>query len=296
MSFLNPTSEPVLMYSSTDANAPQLNSTRAAGDVKTILKACLITGYGSKASAGWTMQNETVTVAEFIAPATNLSNCTIGITDESRSYFTFYYKVDGTKYDLYGLTNIYKQPDYIDQSKNEWYLLVTKQGFYFVESFFNSRINKKLARIGYVGAIKHALKTDGGKNIVGFSTGYRGNYIKSFLNTGGRLNLKLDTFGSAMLTSANAQMVADAYNDSRAYSAAELVCTTYYYQGTAFLGEQPGWLISTVNDSSKVFGVYQTTYENRPVLFACIGYEGADLNTVARQSAASMIYLDRWDY
>lgn len=40
-----------IIYNSLDANAPQL--TIAAGTLKTVLKACLVTGYGSKPAAGW---------------------------------------------------------------------------------------------------------------------------------------------------------------------------------------------------------------------------------------------------
>lgn len=40
-----------IIYNSLDASAPQL--TIAAGTLKTILKACLVTGYGDKAAAGW---------------------------------------------------------------------------------------------------------------------------------------------------------------------------------------------------------------------------------------------------
>ena len=40
-----------IIYNSLDASAPQL--TIAAGTLKTILKACLVTGYGSKPAAGW---------------------------------------------------------------------------------------------------------------------------------------------------------------------------------------------------------------------------------------------------
>ena len=42
---------PVTLYTSEDANAPRL--THAAGSLKTVLKACLVTGYGSKPAAGW---------------------------------------------------------------------------------------------------------------------------------------------------------------------------------------------------------------------------------------------------
>jgi hypothetical protein len=40
------------LYLSTDASAPTLSGT--AGDMHTVLNACLVTGYGSKVAAGWT--------------------------------------------------------------------------------------------------------------------------------------------------------------------------------------------------------------------------------------------------
>ena len=52
MSLRNPVKYPVKYYSWQDDQAPQL--TDADGVIKTILKACLVTGYGSKVGAGWT--------------------------------------------------------------------------------------------------------------------------------------------------------------------------------------------------------------------------------------------------
>ena len=52
MSLRNPVRYPVKYYSWQDDQAPQLAD--ADGIIKTILKACLVTGYGSKAGAGWT--------------------------------------------------------------------------------------------------------------------------------------------------------------------------------------------------------------------------------------------------
>lgn len=52
MSLKQPVQYPVKHYSHLDANAPQLAN--ADGVVKTILKACLVTGYGEKEGAGWT--------------------------------------------------------------------------------------------------------------------------------------------------------------------------------------------------------------------------------------------------
>ena len=43
---------PVTVYRSTDAGAPLL--TNSNGSLIAVLKACLVDGYGSKASAGWT--------------------------------------------------------------------------------------------------------------------------------------------------------------------------------------------------------------------------------------------------
>lgn len=55
--------KPVTVYRSTDNGAPQL--TNAAGSLKTVLKACLIEGYGSQPSLGWEMPFEDNTTAVF---------------------------------------------------------------------------------------------------------------------------------------------------------------------------------------------------------------------------------------
>lgn len=56
MSLLTPERVPVKVYKWDDVGAPQLDST--VGCVATIIKACLVTGYGTQASAGWTMPFE----------------------------------------------------------------------------------------------------------------------------------------------------------------------------------------------------------------------------------------------
>lgn len=48
--------KPVKVYSSSDKNAPVL--TEAAGSLKTLLKACLVTGYGDKSPLGFQMKFE----------------------------------------------------------------------------------------------------------------------------------------------------------------------------------------------------------------------------------------------
>lgn len=56
MNVLNPEKLAVSVYRSTDANAPKLDKT--ADCVATIFKACLVTGYGDKQSAGWQLAFE----------------------------------------------------------------------------------------------------------------------------------------------------------------------------------------------------------------------------------------------
>lgn len=51
MSLLLPVRYPVKHYSHLDAGAPQISN--ADGAIKTILKSCLVTGYGAKEGAGW---------------------------------------------------------------------------------------------------------------------------------------------------------------------------------------------------------------------------------------------------
>lgn len=65
MSFLNPTPVPVRLYSHTDNEAPQLPANNWTGALKTILKACLVTGYGGKPGAGWTLREESDNKAIF---------------------------------------------------------------------------------------------------------------------------------------------------------------------------------------------------------------------------------------
>lgn len=54
-----PTPSPVTVYQSSDPNAPILD--RSPNCLSVILKACLVTGYGKKSGAGWTMPFESTT-------------------------------------------------------------------------------------------------------------------------------------------------------------------------------------------------------------------------------------------
>lgn len=51
-----PTKVPVTVFRSTDAGAPELKA--EPGSLKTLLKTCLVSGYGGKQGLGWQMHNE----------------------------------------------------------------------------------------------------------------------------------------------------------------------------------------------------------------------------------------------
>lgn len=76
--------KPVTVYRSTDTGAPQLTNT--AGSLKTVLKACLVEGYGSQASLGWEMKAEDTTSAVFRSKDPKASNTALQIKNTGTSY------------------------------------------------------------------------------------------------------------------------------------------------------------------------------------------------------------------
>ncbi|WP_107878514.1 hypothetical protein [Neisseria animaloris] len=71
---------PVTLYQSTDAGAPQLTAT--AGSLKTILKACLVTGYGDKQPLGWESAHEDSTYIAFRSKHNKASKCWISVDNQ----------------------------------------------------------------------------------------------------------------------------------------------------------------------------------------------------------------------
>lgn len=173
MSFLNPVNEPVLRFSSTDAGAPQINyATRVAGDVKTVLKACLVTGYGAKASAGWTAVNETATVIEFVSPSAAMSDYRLGIDDTSAASTAWLdVRAAGGVATKMG-SDVTKDAFAINKTHadNGWDLLVTQRGFLFVENVVNTAVGGAVSRVTYYGQQK--LATNAQDNISWWCVGH----------------------------------------------------------------------------------------------------------------------------
>ncbi|OSI36079.1 hypothetical protein [Neisseria dumasiana] len=71
---------PVTLFQSTDESAPQL--TASAGSLKTILKACLVTGYGDKQPLGWESAHEDSTYIAFRSKHNKASKCWISVDNQ----------------------------------------------------------------------------------------------------------------------------------------------------------------------------------------------------------------------
>lgn len=296
MSFLNPISEPVLMYSSTDANAPQIKySARVAGDVKTVLKACLVTGYGTKQGAGWTIQNETDFTAEFVSPSVAMSDYRFGVDDNTTSSTAFYYTYQNVK--TSALESTSRNPIYLNTTHpdNKWILLVTKRGILFIESFYQTLAKANVGRIVYMGQIKHSLSSDMGKNFAVFAIGYAAG-ANPTTKIRSSMALQLDTLTSASFAAANLNVLSTTQYIPRNSVMIEMDSPVYWQASGRLLGQQPGLILKTTNDSNNLFGVYQKTWNNRQVLYVCLADQQSSLDAIDKSAVVAMILLDNWEY
>lgn len=297
MSFLNPVNEPVLRFSSTDTDAPQINyNSRTAGDVKAVLKACLVTGYGAKASAGWTAANEVDNVIEFVSPSAAMSDYRLGINDTSTSSTTWYYQYQDAR------TNpAYNAPtksfSYVDKTSGEngWQVLVTERGIIFIELVQHSTVSKLSARITHWGAVKSAIASVTGRNICFFNLGHNGVIATPhyFYSDSAYVHTQLETHTRVYMSAATSNALS-----SQSYgldsSNLDLVSPIYLANNdkSLLIGELPPLLSKVVNSTDDVYAVSEFALDNRNVLSVCAGYA----NTIPYANSYSRTFLIRTDY
>lgn len=302
MSFLNPVNEPVLMFSSTDASAPQINyNSRAAGDIKAVLKACLVTGYGPKASAGWSIVNEVGNVAEFVSPSAAMSDYKFGIDDTSSTQPVWYYTYRDIKTTPSPANGRPKTTSYIDNnsSNNGWVLLVTARGFYFISVMQSSLVNKLVSRVLYLGNIKSALTGDS-INIGFWIAGHDGYQYPA--QTIGSPNIESSRhyrLGSNVGLGVNLINSTAVYTELKSYSDVVTVDTLSPMWLTAnnmMVGLQPGVLVRDVNNTTDTLGVYQNVVDGRPALYVGLGFKISTLPSLLERCRHIVIHLDYWEY
>lgn len=300
MSFLNPVNEPVLRFKSTDAGAPQINyNARTAGDVKAVLKACLVTGYGDKESAGWSIVNEVNHVAEFVSPSVAMSDYRLGIDDTSASDTTWYYQYQNLRTNpLYNAPTKNISNAEKTNPSNGWQFFVTNLGFLLVELIQHSAVKKLSARITYLGQTKSSLPDSMGSNMMFFNIGHlgaiRNNY--TFYTADNYIHAKIGAFTTINTSSAtsNALSAAAAYTlDS---SVLDLISPIYLVDGTLILGEIPPILSKIVNSSSDTYGVSDEILSGRTVTNITAGVSNPTAATAQSHSRSFAIKTDYWEY
>lgn len=301
MSFLNPVSEPVLRFSSTDAGAPQINyNARVAGDIKTVLKACLVTGYGAKSSAGWSVANEVDHVAEFVSPSAVMSDYRLGIDDTSASSTTWYYQYQDAR-----VNPSYNAPtksfSFVDKlhANNGWQLLVTERGLVFIELVQHTAASKLSARITYWGRVKSALFLDVGENIMFFNVGHSSTINPAsyfYSSSSSYLHVRLGTYKAANI-SASTSSALSAVTYLLDKSVVDLVSPIYLSTTSSdlLLAEIPAALSKVVNNPADIYGVSETTLGSRLHLSVCAGFANSQ-PTANNYSRTFLIPLDYWEY
>lgn len=301
MSFLNPVNEPVLRFSSTDADAPQIDyAARTAGDVKTVLKACLVTGYGAKTSAGWSVVNETEHVAEFVSPSVAMSDYRLGIDDTSTSSTTWYYQYQNVRTNP-ASNSPTKSFSYADKSHidNGWQLFVTNRGVLLLELVQHDRVRKLSARITYLGQIKSALKLDD-VNMMFFTVGHNAPTSSPYLfySSGYDIHANINNHSSVEISSATKAILAnkDYHSDQ---SVVGMICAMYLTTKsprTLLLGELPPLLSKIVNSRDDYYGISEFALDGRNVLSVTAGYAIHTASWATIDSRAFLIRTDYWEY
>lgn len=300
MSFLNPVNEPVLRFSSTDANAPQINyNSRVAGDVKAVLKACLVTGYGAKASAGWSAVNEVGNVINFVSPSVAMSDYQLGIDDSSASGTTWYYKYKESRINPTDNAPI-KTFNYANETSaaNGWDLIVTASGFYFIERITHSTIQAVQGRLTWFGRVKLALSGDNNVHNMGFwSVGYQApeTYSWQFFSSSSARYYKIDNYTAPDFAATNIGIMSS-YPFTAGASVADMASELFLVKAGVMLGQHPGLLLTALNSPADRYGVYETTIDARPVLYVSLGVALDDLESILGGTRGVMIRLDNWGY
>lgn len=302
MSFLNPVNEPVLRFKSTDAGAPQINyNARVAGDVKAVLKACLVTGYGAVASAGWTAENEVSNVIEFVSPSAAMSDYRMGIDDSTAANTTWYYQYQNARVDV-GANGVIKRSHTNikkTSAQNGWQLLVTERGLFFIEILDSSAVDGRVARITYFGQVKSALPSIGAKNIALWSIGMNAPtaYPWQFFDPidTGRKHIVVADYSAIAFNATNLYAVG-ANKSSDSPSLIELTNEVFLRDSNVVVAQHPAFLLVDKNSAADTYKVFDTTIDGRPALSVCLSWDTPSAVNVALNARYVLIYLDYWEY
>lgn len=297
MSFLNPVNEPVLRFSSTDADAPQIDyNSRTSGDIKTVLKACMATGYGAKASAGWSIVNETTNDAEFISPSAAMSSYRIGLAGGSYRTTWYYMHNDVKKTPSHG--PVLQEMPSINKThaSNGWELLVTPRGFILVEKVYSTVAQSLVAHATYFSLVKSNINI-GDVDIMAFwSAGWRTSLSARafFLSVDVSGDIKVASWSPLKFDFINKSVLSSSvvwYSGT-----ASVASLLYIFSESRFLAALPAVLICDNNGVTDVLGVRDGSINSRAVLHISLCDAGATRKDIDSTVVRLAIPLDYWEY
>lgn len=145
---------PVTLYQSTDTDAPQLAN--AQGSLKTLLKACLVTGYGDKQPLGWAMPFEEDNKAVF-KPTDPKSTQPCLLVDNAKTKFA--------------TLQPYQKMTAINQGTGLFGIGIASNAIYDKFGYINNQAQPKWWLIGHGMAFILMIKQDGSETSMMFYFG-----------------------------------------------------------------------------------------------------------------------------
>jgi hypothetical protein len=131
----------VTVYSDSDVGAPQIGSGTWGASWISIIKACLVGGYGSKLPLGWTVEyeNNATDASAYIifknSMADGGSGCYLKVQPSTSSIITFtVFKSMSSPTDY--TQKIASRSGYIYGSSTGWHIIGTSRGFYIMQDGF----------------------------------------------------------------------------------------------------------------------------------------------------------------
>lgn len=292
MSFLNPVNKPVKQFKSTDAGAPTLNfATRKIGDIKDILKACLVTGYGAIEGAGWEIADETASYGEFTSPSANMAGISLKITDTA-TIPTWQQVINGAVIRTVSDTKVLSGADAAHAS-NGWRVIVTDFGFFYIEILYAPIMLASTARMYFFGLMKSAVTADP--------------YGSGLWATGWNIN---SAYPSAVMKSSdpNPFFYIDTKKSTNFYSAAfidanpvfgvsniDITSDIYININTATVGQHIGLMAFKPALATDVFPISEKTIDSRPVLYLSLSNNYGAYSSQLLATRYVLIFLDYWE-
>lgn len=123
-----------IIYSSADAGAPQLSA--SAGTMNAVIKSCLVTGYGTKAAAGWQTVYEDLAAKKLAIRSTNPKSIksVLMLSDTTSASVAVTAYIDWDVSSNVGLNNfgVGTFPKILNNNTNPTWIIIASSSFFYI--------------------------------------------------------------------------------------------------------------------------------------------------------------------